>query len=57
MTEMAGAARPFLFVVAFSVLVMWQRSNAYEQCEIGGNSGAAHQLGRNGEMLVQRSSR
>lgn len=56
MTEMAGAARPFLVVVAFSVLVMWQCSNAYEQCEIDGNLGAARQLSRKGEMLVQREA-
>jgi len=33
---------------------MWQCSNAYEQCEIDGNLGAARQLSRKGEMLVQR---
>src|SRR5262245_31230605 len=39
---------------------MWQCSNAYEQCEIGGNSGAAHQLGRmgrKGEMPLQRKAK
>jgi|RhiMethySRZTD1v2_1073278.scaffolds.fasta_scaffold898656_2 hypothetical protein len=30
--------------------LMWQCSNAYEQCEIDGNLGAARQLSRKGEM-------
>lgn len=36
--------------------LMWQCSNAHEQCEIDGNLGAARQLSRKGEMLVQREA-
>jgi hypothetical protein len=35
---------------------MWPCSNAHEQCEIDGNLGAARQLSRKGEMLVQREA-